>query len=562
MYSSSNQSREYTRERWEPAPNPSMAKSQRSAQSCSQLFTSVSTSFYSRTNLKKSEESFINNNYKQQKSMVSSNTGNAQSVNPIAECPSGSVRHRADSGGSADRVAQSDFGHGGNLAGIDQKLLLPTENPQEHGGSEGNVVHHQSPSSSTSLQANYNNSLNQRPQSMHELAWKLQEDAALSMQQNARKIPPGFSSVPVSPVKSNPFVPDNVSHVFAGLSVHDSPPMMHSNQQQNHQQQLYPQLQQQLQQQQSFSATPEFNDDVKRINEWFVHLSERDAVVALQSILQNMNPEVLGALNIRHLSSQRQRTRTANTITSNVAGGDHGSAKVVHYGAVGQKYPTTPQSCIVNSVHTLEKNDLLDMRRSISIPPEQYLQWSTPSSSPGESGSFFTPALEDVSPTSSINGAFKFDGNRGYPSTPQWHLEHAKAQQQQLQQQQQDYEGIRRRVQTTPISMYKSHGSQSAKVQHKSPELPYKTDKGKIPETVDFELFEDVPAWLRSLRLHKYTNLFAPSNRNGKHWHWREMVELSDEQLEQMGIGALGARRKLLRVFEMVKHALEYNNQN
>ncbi|KAI3643972.1 hypothetical protein MP228_010136 [Amoeboaphelidium protococcarum] len=554
MYSSCNsKSRESIRERWEPAPNPSMAKSQRSAQSCSKLFTSVSTSFQSRANLKKSEESFKTNNYNQQRSMVSNNnTGNAQSVNLVADCPSGSVRHRADSGGSADRVAQSDFGHGGPLAGIDQKLLLPTENPQEHGGSEGNMVHQQSPPS-----------LNQRPQSMHELAWKLQEDAAISMQQNARKIPPGFSSVPVSPVKSNPFVPDNVSHVFAGLSVHDSPPTMHqqSNQQQHHQ--LYPQQQLQTQKQQSFSATPEFNDDVKRINEWFAHLSERDAVVALQSILQNMNPEVLGALNIRHLSLQRQRTRTANTITSNVAGGDHGSTKVVHYGAVGQKYPTTPQSCIVNSVHTFEQNDMLDMRRSISIPPEQYQQWSSPSSSPGESESFFTPALEDVSPTSSINGAFKFDNNRGYPSTPQWHLEHAKAQQQQLQQQQQqDYEGIRRRVQTTPISMYKSHGSQSTKVQHKSPELPYKTDKGKIPETVDFELLKDVPAWLRSLRLHKYTNLFASSNRNMKQWHWREMIELSDEQLEQMGIGALGARRKLLRVFEMIKHALDNNNHH
>lgn len=53
-------------------------------------------------------------------------------------------------------------------------------------------------------------------------------------------------------------------------------------------------------------------------------------------------------------------------------------------------------------------------------------------------------------------------------------------------------------------------------------------------------LLEDVPAWLRSLRLHKYTTNFEKS-------HWKEMVLLDEKGLEGMGVNALGARRKLLK---------------
>jgi hypothetical protein len=81
-------------------------------------------------------------------------------------------------------------------------------------------------------------------------------------------------------------------------------------------------------------------------------------------------------------------------------------------------------------------------------------------------------------------------------------------------------------------------------------------EKGKIPSTTDFDLLEDVPAWLRSLRLHKYTNVFVQDEQqenSAKSWTWKEMIELNDEELENMGVSALGARRKLLKVFELVK---------
>lgn len=55
--------------------------------------------------------------------------------------------------------------------------------------------------------------------------------------------------------------------------------------------------------------------------------------------------------------------------------------------------------------------------------------------------------------------------------------------------------------------------------------------------------------WLRSLRLHKYTPNF-------EHDHWREMINLSEEDLISRGVAALGARRKMLKVFEAVKQEL------
>ncbi|KAG0288444.1 hypothetical protein BGZ97_006822 [Linnemannia gamsii] len=54
------------------------------------------------------------------------------------------------------------------------------------------------------------------------------------------------------------------------------------------------------------------------------------------------------------------------------------------------------------------------------------------------------------------------------------------------------------------------------------------------------------PAWLRSLRLHKYNNIFEGMQ-------WRDIVNLSDGDLINKGVAALGARRKMLKVFEQVR---------
>jgi hypothetical protein len=74
----------------------------------------------------------------------------------------------------------------------------------------------------------------------------------------------------------------------------------------------------------------------------------------------------------------------------------------------------------------------------------------------------------------------------------------------------------------------------------------------KPPEDpTDPTLLQDIPSWLRSLRLHKYTD-------NLKDMQWTDLVELDDKALEDRGVNALGARRKMLKVFEQVKGTFSY----
>jgi len=71
----------------------------------------------------------------------------------------------------------------------------------------------------------------------------------------------------------------------------------------------------------------------------------------------------------------------------------------------------------------------------------------------------------------------------------------------------------------------------------------------KPPEDpTDPSLLQDIPAWLRSLRLHKYTD-------NLKDLKWDDLVQLDEKGLEARGVNALGARNKMLKVFEQVREA-------
>jgi len=71
------------------------------------------------------------------------------------------------------------------------------------------------------------------------------------------------------------------------------------------------------------------------------------------------------------------------------------------------------------------------------------------------------------------------------------------------------------------------------------------------PRVEDFtpELLEDIPAWLRSLRLHKYNSCFEGMT-------WQEMVVMDDAMLEKKGVAALGARRRLTRTFDHVRREM------
>jgi hypothetical protein len=80
------------------------------------------------------------------------------------------------------------------------------------------------------------------------------------------------------------------------------------------------------------------------------------------------------------------------------------------------------------------------------------------------------------------------------------------------------------------------------------PESPATAATPKKDNYIDPNLLQDVGSWLRSLRLHKYTENLADLQ-------WQELVSLTDEDLEARGVNALGARRKMLKVFEQVKEA-------
>lgn len=77
------------------------------------------------------------------------------------------------------------------------------------------------------------------------------------------------------------------------------------------------------------------------------------------------------------------------------------------------------------------------------------------------------------------------------------------------------------------------------------------TPKGE--EDVDPALLNDIPAWLRSLRLHKYTPNFEGM-------HWQDMVIMDEPQLEAKGVAALGARRKMMKTFEVVRKKMGMEN--
>jgi len=94
-----------------------------------------------------------------------------------------------------------------------------------------------------------------------------------------------------------------------------------------------------------------------------------------------------------------------------------------------------------------------------------------------------------------------------------------------------------------PGSSLKSAGLKSSLA---VPNTPLSAIESPREEEFDPEMLNDIPGWLRTLRLHKYTQAFDGLT-------WQEMVVLDDATLEAKGVAALGARRRLLRTFEHVR---------
>lgn len=79
----------------------------------------------------------------------------------------------------------------------------------------------------------------------------------------------------------------------------------------------------------------------------------------------------------------------------------------------------------------------------------------------------------------------------------------------------------------------------------RSPKPPASNAGKGGEEEVDPSVLGDVPTWLRTLRLHKYTPNFEGMK-------WQDMVVMDEAALEAKGVAALGARRKMLKTFQLV----------
>lgn len=98
---------------------------------------------------------------------------------------------------------------------------------------------------------------------------------------------------------------------------------------------------------------------------------------------------------------------------------------------------------------------------------------------------------------------------------------------------------------STPVTPNMSGNTQLATSSNALHNTPTSGTASSVSIT-SIELLENVPAWLKALRLHKYTDQM-------KHLQWRDMVMLGDEDLEKLGVSTVGARNKLLKSFQQVR---------
>ncbi|KAI7864679.1 hypothetical protein BDF14DRAFT_1744724 [Spinellus fusiger] len=146
-------------------------------------------------------------------------------------------------------------------------------------------------------------------------------------------------------------------------------------------------------------------------------------------------------------------------------------------------------------------------------------------------------------------------GHRNQSQHPQQHPQHRRVSTSGVYGQFLNPKDSHREVELDYASDQSEASTVSGKYKKKTFGFGQRPAKEKKPvETIDMQLLQDTPSWLRSLRLHKYNPVFEK-------WRWQDMVNLDDDELLAKGVSALGARRKMLKVFEQVKLHCEQNKR-
>ncbi|KAI8150110.1 hypothetical protein BJV82DRAFT_662202 [Fennellomyces sp. T-0311] len=273
-----------------------------------------------------------------------------------------------------------------------------------------------------------------------------------------------------------------------------------------------------------------FRGDLNHVDHWFGLLSDTEQMAVLYTLLQHcsQNNARFFITVLQQMADRRPRSRTSD---------------------LDRPYPITRSSAALNNRHSIAFGD---SPPSIFSPLFGSIDQQRPRSVIDNNSTFLTPAWNQITPKSVIGDRRTITRPKSADVSTWWDPTKQptnipgtvpEADEQEKKPSSSDREST---ISTS------SGGGQSEPPQvpsasvSSSRKVP-KTAKEKRPtDTVDMELLNDIPAWFRSLRLHKYTNHFESMK-------WQDILKMSDEQLEKKGVAALGARRKMLKVFENVR---------
>ena len=410
--------------------------------------------------------------------------------------------------------------------------VAPIPQREHHRLSQSHFISRDSSPQSVSSEMNYGSSASvfERPASSQDPAWYVGKDAGVS----ATSPPPGLGRKRAG--DHDLFVNTRLCQQMRAVSVEPSKTP-------------------------SFSSTIGFQEDLARIEEWFRHLPYQDAVLALQSIIASLPyPVSPSSLISGATMSQQYQQQHALAVTGPSSPTVHdypirsavSTPALVHFEGLGDfQYfgsastpasPTrrlTPQFGAIGQERPFSTPEHTDDEETRLAPRSTELQnvskvWEAQQH---RYSNLLTPPPETYQPGNQRR-VYSVPQTKAPPSPPHTLLT-----------------GIQKSFPSHHQYIHQGHHYG----QHYGRQQKQDT-KGKIPDEVDFSLLNDIPAWFRSLRLHKYTHLFWPDpshpESTPREWSYKEIIQLTDEELEKMGVGALGARRKMLRMFELVKEKL------